>query len=209
MKRFEFGLRRKVEDAQGDQPALDAADEVPRGFRDLVDEYYRSLSRSGEIGHGFQVLGSVPRTWNLDRPELGTWNRRGRRFLRRILPPHPVAASAYGRCGRHVAWRAWEPPRFATAPSETVSSTSAASCTRAIAGKLADRDGAPTIPAPTSTSASGSRSSRKPPSAGTAKADPEHFVVRSSDDEQSVPLPVRAHRRCRNGPIQRTQTSCS
>ena len=45
-KRFEFSLRRKAEDAQGDQPALTATDEVPRGFRDLVDEYYRSLSRS-------------------------------------------------------------------------------------------------------------------------------------------------------------------
>jgi hypothetical protein len=43
LKRFEFGLRRKVEDAQGDQPALTAADEVPRGFRDMVAEYYRSL----------------------------------------------------------------------------------------------------------------------------------------------------------------------
>ena len=39
LKRFEFGLRRKVEDAQGDQPALTATDEVPRGYRDLVEEY--------------------------------------------------------------------------------------------------------------------------------------------------------------------------
>jgi hypothetical protein len=46
LKRFEFGLRRKVEDADIDQPALNATDEVPRGFRDLVNEYYRSLSRT-------------------------------------------------------------------------------------------------------------------------------------------------------------------
>ena len=49
LKRFEFGLRRKVEDAEGDQPALTATDEVPRGFRDLVVEYYRSLSKRGEV----------------------------------------------------------------------------------------------------------------------------------------------------------------
>ena len=46
LKRFEFGLRRKVEDATGDQPSLMATDEVPRGFRELVDEYYRSLSKT-------------------------------------------------------------------------------------------------------------------------------------------------------------------
>ena len=46
LKRFEFTLRRKVEDSQGDQPALTATDEVPRGYRDLVDEYTRSLSRA-------------------------------------------------------------------------------------------------------------------------------------------------------------------
>lgn len=46
LKRFEFGLRRKVEDTVVDQPSLVATDEVPRGFRDLVDEYYRSLSRN-------------------------------------------------------------------------------------------------------------------------------------------------------------------
>ena len=40
LKRFEFGLRRKVEDADGDQPTLATTDEVPRGFRDLVAEYY-------------------------------------------------------------------------------------------------------------------------------------------------------------------------
>ena len=46
LKRFEFSLRRKLEDGQGDLPTLTATDEVPRGFRDLVNEYYRSLSRT-------------------------------------------------------------------------------------------------------------------------------------------------------------------
>ena len=45
LKRFEFGLRRKAEDAQSETPTLASTDEVPRGFRDLVAEYYRSLSR--------------------------------------------------------------------------------------------------------------------------------------------------------------------
>jgi hypothetical protein len=48
LKRFEFGLRRKVEDSTGDQPALASTDDVPRGFRDLVDEYYRSLSKTSK-----------------------------------------------------------------------------------------------------------------------------------------------------------------
>ena len=48
LKRFEFTLRRKVEDSQGDQPALTATDEVPRGYRDLVAEYDRSLSRTSK-----------------------------------------------------------------------------------------------------------------------------------------------------------------
>ena len=48
LKRFEFTLRRKVEDSQGDQPALNATDEVPRGYRDLVHEYSRELSRTAK-----------------------------------------------------------------------------------------------------------------------------------------------------------------
>jgi len=46
LKRFEFGLRRKVEDASSDQPTLASTDEVPRGFRELVEEYYRSLAKT-------------------------------------------------------------------------------------------------------------------------------------------------------------------
>jgi hypothetical protein len=45
LKRFEFGLRRKAEDAAADQPALASTDEVPRGFRDQVEEYFRALSK--------------------------------------------------------------------------------------------------------------------------------------------------------------------
>ena len=45
LKRFEFGLRRKVEETQADQPTLAISDEVPRGFRDQVEEYFRSLSK--------------------------------------------------------------------------------------------------------------------------------------------------------------------
>ena len=48
LKRFEFDLRRKVEDTNADQPALMTTDEVPRGFRDLVAEYYRSLSKTSK-----------------------------------------------------------------------------------------------------------------------------------------------------------------
>ena len=43
--RFEFSLRRKVDDAGNDQPTLMGTDEVPRGFRELVEEYYRTLGK--------------------------------------------------------------------------------------------------------------------------------------------------------------------
>jgi hypothetical protein len=45
LKRFEFGLRRKIEDTETDQPTLAISDEVPRGFRDQVEEYFRSLAK--------------------------------------------------------------------------------------------------------------------------------------------------------------------
>ena len=44
VKRFEYGLRRKAEGSQ-EQLTLSGSDEVPRGFRELVEEYYRALSR--------------------------------------------------------------------------------------------------------------------------------------------------------------------
>ena len=43
LKRFEFGLRRRVETAE-DRVLQPGTDEVPAGFRDLVEEYYRSLA---------------------------------------------------------------------------------------------------------------------------------------------------------------------
>jgi hypothetical protein len=44
LKRFEYGLRRKVEIAD-QQLFLSGSDEVPPGFRDRVEEYYRSLAK--------------------------------------------------------------------------------------------------------------------------------------------------------------------
>jgi hypothetical protein len=45
LKRFEFGLRRKV-DADKNTAALTGSDEVPEEFRKLVEQYYRSLAKS-------------------------------------------------------------------------------------------------------------------------------------------------------------------
>jgi hypothetical protein len=47
LKEFEFGLRRQVLGEQDARPSLSGTDEVPEGFRKLVEEYYRSLSRGG------------------------------------------------------------------------------------------------------------------------------------------------------------------
>jgi hypothetical protein len=46
-KQFEYALRRKIEGGDKDQLFLSGSDEVPAGYRDLVEEYYRSLSRTG------------------------------------------------------------------------------------------------------------------------------------------------------------------
>jgi hypothetical protein len=45
LKRFEYQLRRKV-GADEDRALVTGADEVPMEFRKLVEEYYRSLSRT-------------------------------------------------------------------------------------------------------------------------------------------------------------------
>ncbi|MBI4499916.1 MAG: DUF4175 family protein [Gemmatimonadetes bacterium] len=45
MKQFEYGLRRKIEGGEKDQLFLSGSDEVPPGYREMVEEYYRSLSR--------------------------------------------------------------------------------------------------------------------------------------------------------------------
>ena len=44
LKKFEFALRRKSEG--GDQPlSLSGSDEVPAGFRQSIEEYYRALAK--------------------------------------------------------------------------------------------------------------------------------------------------------------------
>ena len=47
MKRFEYALRRKVE-GDANQVLLSGSDEVPEQFRTLVEQYYRSLSKTPE-----------------------------------------------------------------------------------------------------------------------------------------------------------------
>ena len=44
-KEFEFALRREFGDADGDRPTLGGGDDVPAGYRELVNEYFRSLAR--------------------------------------------------------------------------------------------------------------------------------------------------------------------
>jgi hypothetical protein len=45
-KQFEYGLRRKIEGGNKEQLFLSGSDEVPPGYRELVEEYYRLLSRT-------------------------------------------------------------------------------------------------------------------------------------------------------------------
>jgi hypothetical protein len=44
-KEFEFGLRRQVAGADADRPVLGGNQDVPQGYRDLVNEYFKSLSK--------------------------------------------------------------------------------------------------------------------------------------------------------------------
>ena len=46
VKRFEFGLRRAAGEGDAERLLLSGSDEVPPGFRQLIEEYYRSLARS-------------------------------------------------------------------------------------------------------------------------------------------------------------------
>ena len=43
LKKFEFGLRRKADG--NDSLSLSGSDQVPDGFRQAIEEYYRSLAR--------------------------------------------------------------------------------------------------------------------------------------------------------------------
>lgn len=47
LKRLEFGLRREVEGEADRRVTLTGSDEVPDGYRRLVEEYYRALARGG------------------------------------------------------------------------------------------------------------------------------------------------------------------
>lgn len=44
-KEFEFTLRRQVVGAEADRPALGGNENVPAGYRDMVNEYFKSLSK--------------------------------------------------------------------------------------------------------------------------------------------------------------------
>ena len=47
LQRLEFRLRREVEGDVAERGVLQGSDEVPDGFRGLVEEYFRALSRAG------------------------------------------------------------------------------------------------------------------------------------------------------------------
>jgi hypothetical protein len=44
-KEFEFALRRQIAGVETDRPALGGNENVPPGYRDMVNEYFKSLSR--------------------------------------------------------------------------------------------------------------------------------------------------------------------
>jgi len=44
LKEFEYALRRQFADPESDRLLLSGSDEVPQGFKELVEEYYRALS---------------------------------------------------------------------------------------------------------------------------------------------------------------------
>jgi hypothetical protein len=46
IKQFEFGLRRDMLGTTRDRLFLSGTDEVPEGFREMVEEYYRRLARA-------------------------------------------------------------------------------------------------------------------------------------------------------------------
>jgi chromosome segregation ATPase len=51
LKRLEFGLRRDVEGVTERTTTLSGSDEVPDGYRELVEEYYRALARGRPGGN--------------------------------------------------------------------------------------------------------------------------------------------------------------
>lgn len=51
LKQLEFGLRRRVDGEGTERASLSGSDDVPNGFRKLVEEYYKALSRGGREGN--------------------------------------------------------------------------------------------------------------------------------------------------------------
>jgi hypothetical protein len=47
LKKFEFSLRRKA-DTGNDSLSLSGSDQVPEGFRQAIEEYYRSLAKKSQ-----------------------------------------------------------------------------------------------------------------------------------------------------------------
>ena len=52
LRRMEFLLRREVEGESAGRAALTGTDDVPTGFRKLVDEYFKNLAGKGRGGGG-------------------------------------------------------------------------------------------------------------------------------------------------------------
>jgi len=52
LRRLEFLLRREVEGENAGRAALTGSDEVPAGFRKMVEEYFKNLARGGGGGNG-------------------------------------------------------------------------------------------------------------------------------------------------------------
>ena len=50
LKQLEFGLRREVEGGGDRRASLSGSDQVPEGYRELVEEYYKALARGGGGG---------------------------------------------------------------------------------------------------------------------------------------------------------------
>jgi len=50
LKRLEFSLRRDVETTSGRRATLSGSDEVPEGYRKMVEEYYKALAKTGNGG---------------------------------------------------------------------------------------------------------------------------------------------------------------
>jgi hypothetical protein len=46
LKKFEFTLRKKMESGN-ESVSLSGSDEVPAGFRQAIEEYYRALAKKG------------------------------------------------------------------------------------------------------------------------------------------------------------------